>query len=54
MAVNPTIFRGLVEQGYREHMLPLVIAISVAVAVVVLLIFLFLRKAMAGPAAQKP
>ncbi len=52
---NPPIFRSLIAQGYREHLLLVGIAISVAAALVVLLIFLVLRKAMAGsPAALPP
>jgi hypothetical protein len=51
LAVNPTIFRSLVAQGHRDHLLLAGIAISIAVSVVVLLIFLFLRKAMAGSGA---
>jgi hypothetical protein len=51
LTVNPTIFRNLVAQGYRDHLLLAGIAISIAVSVVVLLIFLFLRKAMAGSGA---
>jgi hypothetical protein len=48
---QPTIFRSLVEQGYRDHLRSIAIAIGIAVSVVVLLIFLFLRKAMAGSGA---
>jgi len=52
--VTPLIFRSLIAQGHPPYSLALVgISMSLAVAVVVLLIFLFLRKAMAGPAAQK-
>ena len=47
--VNPMIFRSLVAQGYRDHLMLVIIALGIAVAVVVLLLFLFLRKAMAGP-----
>jgi hypothetical protein len=54
LAVNPTIFRSLVEQGYRDHLRSIAIAIGIAVSVVVLLIFLFLRKAMAGSGAAPP
>ena len=51
LAVNPMIFRSIVAQGYRDHLLLAAIALSVAVSVVVLLIFLFLRKAMGRPGA---
>ncbi len=51
---NPAIFRSLIAQGYREHLLLVGIAISVVVALVVLLIFLVLRKAMAGSGAAPP
>jgi flagellar biosynthesis component FlhA len=54
LAVNPMIFRSIVAQGYRDHLLSAAIALSVAVSVVVLLIFLFLRKAMAGSGTPPP
>lgn len=54
MAVNPMIFRSLIAQGYRDHLLLMGIAMSVAVAAVVLLIFLVLRKAMAGSGPPPP
>ncbi len=53
-AVNPTIFRALVAQGYRDHLLLLGVAMAIAVSLVVLLIFLFLRRLMAGSAAPPP
>jgi hypothetical protein len=52
--VNPTIVRSLVAQGYRDHLLLVVIALSIAVSVVVLLIFLVLRKAMTGSGPSLP
>ena len=54
LAVNPTIFRSLVAQGYREYLLLVGIANSIAISAVVLLIFLLLRKAMAGSGAPPP
>jgi hypothetical protein len=54
VAVNPTIFRSLVAQGYREHLQMVGIAIGIAVSIVVLLIFLALRKLIAGSAAAPP
>jgi hypothetical protein len=54
LAVNPMIFRSIVEQGYRDPLVLAAIALSVVVSVVVLLIFLFLRKAMAGSGAPPP
>jgi hypothetical protein len=53
-AVNPMIFRSLIAQGYRDHLMLVVTALGIAVAVVVLLIFLLLRKAMAGSGAPPP
>lgn len=53
-AVNSTIFRSLVAQGYRNHLLLAGLAISIAISAVVLLIFLSLRKAMAGSGAAPP
>ena len=52
--VNPMIFRGLVAQGYRDHLMLVVTALGIAVAVVVLLIFLLLRKAIGGSGAPPP
>jgi hypothetical protein len=52
--VNPTLFRYLVAQGYRQHLLLLGIANGIAVSAVVLLIFLVLRKAMAGSGPPPP
>jgi hypothetical protein len=52
--VNPMIFRSLIAQGYRDHLMLVVVALGIAVAVVVLLIFLLLRKAMAGSGAPPP
>ncbi len=57
--VNPMIVRSLITQGYREHLLLMVIALAIAASVVVLLIFLLLRKVMRGsgpppPPADKP
>ena len=54
VAANPLIFRSLVAQGYRDHLLMFGIAISIVVSVVVLLIFLGLRKLFAGAAAAPP
>jgi hypothetical protein len=54
LAVNPTIFRSLVAQGYRQYLLLVGIANSIAISAVVLLIFLLLRKAMAGSGAPPP
>jgi hypothetical protein len=54
LAVNPTIFRSLVEHGHRDQLRVAAIAISIAVSVVVLLIFLFLRKVMAGSGTTRP
>jgi len=54
IVANPTIYRTLVTQGYREHLQMIAIAISIVVAVVVLLIFLGLRKVFAGAAAAPP
>ena len=45
--VNPTIFRALAAQGYRNLLLPS-IALSIAIAAFVLLIFLVLRRIMEG------
>jgi hypothetical protein len=45
--VNPSIFRALAAQGYRNLLLPS-IALSIAIAAVVLLIFLVLRRIMEG------
>jgi hypothetical protein len=53
-AVNPMIFRSLIEQGYRDHLPLAAIALGIAVSIVVLLIFLLLRKAMAGSGAPPP
>ena len=53
-AVNPTIFRSLIAQGYRDHLQSAAIALGIAVSAVVLLIFLLLRKAMAGSGAPPP
>jgi hypothetical protein len=53
-AVNPMIFRSLLEQGYRDHLPLAAIALGIAVSAVVLLIFLLLRKAMAGSGAPPP
>ena len=53
-AVNPMIFRSLIEQGYRDHLPLAAIALGIAVSAVVLLIFLLLRKAMAGSGAPPP
>jgi len=52
--VNPMIFRSLVAQGYREHLVLVAVALGIAVSVVVLLIFLLLRKAIAGSSAPPP
>ena len=52
--VNPMIFRSLVAQGHRDHLMLVIIALGIAVAVVVLLIFLLLRKAIAGSGAPPP
>ena len=49
--VNPMIFRSLVAQGYRDHLVLVAVALGIAVSVVVLLIFLLLRRAMAGSGA---
>jgi hypothetical protein len=54
LAVNPTIFRSLVDLGYRDHLLLAGIANGIAIAAVVLLIFLLLRKAMAGSSGAPP
>jgi hypothetical protein len=54
LAVNPTIFRSLVELGYRDHLLLAGIANGIAISAVVLLLFLLLRKAMAGSGAPPP
>jgi hypothetical protein len=53
-AVNPMIFRSLVAQGYREHLVLAALALGIAVSIVVLLIFLALRMAIAGSAAPPP
>jgi hypothetical protein len=50
-AVNPMIFRSLVAQGYRDHLVLMAVALGIATSIVVLLIFLGLRRAMTGPAA---
>ena len=52
--VNPMIFRSLVAQGYRDHLMWASLAVSIAVSVVVLLIFLSLRKGIAGSGAPPP
>src|SRR5258708_269983 len=52
--VNPMIFRSLVAQGYRDHLVLAAFALGLAVSVVVLLLFLLLRKAMAGTGAAPP
>jgi len=54
VAVNPTVFRSLVAQGYREHLMLLGIANSIVISIVVLLIFLALRKLLAGTVAPPP
>jgi hypothetical protein len=54
IAVNPMIFRQLVAQGYREHLLLAGVAISIVLAAVLLLIFLVLRRAMAAPVPAPP
>jgi hypothetical protein len=54
IVANPVIFRSLVAQGYREHLLMFGIAMSIVVSVIVLLIFLGLRKVFAGAAAAPP
>jgi hypothetical protein len=54
IVANPLIFRSLVAQGYREHLLMFGIAMSIVVSVIVLLIFLGLRKVFAGAAAAPP
>jgi hypothetical protein len=46
--VNPLIFRSLLAQGYRGHLLLTAIALGIAVSLVVLLLFLVLRKVMAN------
>jgi hypothetical protein len=53
-AVNPTIFRSLIAQGYRDRLPLAAIALGIAVSAVVLLIFLLLHKAMAGSGAPPP
>ncbi len=53
-AVNPLIFRSLVAQGYRDHLVLAALALGIAVSVIVLVIFLLLRKAMAGTGAPPP
>jgi len=53
-AVNPLIFRSLVAQDYRDHLVLAAFALGIAVSVVVLLLFLLLRKAMAGTGAPPP
>lgn len=53
-AINPMIFRALIAQGYRDHLMLVVTALGIAVAVVVLLIFLLLRRAMAGTGSPPP
>src|ERR1700757_3386286 len=52
--VNPMIFRSLIAQGYREHLVLVAVALGIAVSVVVLVIFLLLRRALAGAAAPPP
>ena len=54
LTVNPMIFRSLIAQGYRDHLMLVVIALSIAVSAVVLLVFLLLRKLMAGSGAPPP
>src|ERR1043166_7728992 len=54
IAANPLIFRSLVAQGYRDHLLMFGIAMSAVVSIVVLLIFLGLRKLFAGAASAPP
>jgi hypothetical protein len=54
IAANPLIFRSLVAQGYRDHLLMFGIAMSAVVSIVVLLIFLGLRKLFAGAATAPP
>jgi hypothetical protein len=53
-AVNPLIFRSLVAQGYRDHLVLAAFALGIAASIVVLLLFLLLRKAMAGTGAPPP
>jgi putative flippase GtrA len=53
-AVNPMIFRSLVAQGYRDHLVLAAFALGIAASVVVLLLFLLLRKAVAGTGAPPP
>ncbi len=53
-AVTPKIFRTLIAQGYRDHLMSVGLGLSIAVSAVVLLLFLFLRKAMAGSGAAPP
>jgi high-affinity Fe2+/Pb2+ permease len=52
--VNPMIFRSLVAQGHRDHLVLVAVALGIAVSVVVLVIFLLLRRAMAGSGAPPP
>jgi hypothetical protein len=52
--VNPMIFRSLIAQGYREHLVLVAVALGIAVSVVVLVIFLLLRRALAGSGAPPP
>ena len=52
--VNPMIFRSLIAQGYRAHVLLAAIGLSIATSAVVLLLFLLLRKLIAGSAAPPP
>jgi putative flippase GtrA len=53
-AVNPMIFRSLVAQGYREHLVLAAFTLGLAASIVVLLLFLLLRKAIAGTGAPPP
>src|SRR5512137_1809662 len=54
LTVNPMIFRSLIAQGYREHVLLAAIGLSIATSAVVLLLFLLVRKLIAGSAAAPP
>ena len=54
LTVNPMIFRSLIAQGYRAHVLLAAIGLSIATSAVVLLLFLVLRKLIAGSAAPPP
>jgi hypothetical protein len=54
LTVNPIIFRSLIAQGYREHVLLAAVGLSIATSAVVLLLFLLLRKLIAGSAAPPP